>query len=91
MNDVVVKLWWHATDNDGGQIADGEPARGDPTAGLMRQAADELVKLRSQNDRMRNTIVEILWRYDAHDESIISWEHVLSKAKRTVNEIDAEG
>jgi len=40
--DLVARLREHATDWNGEQMPDGEPAKGDPTAGLMREAAAEI-------------------------------------------------
>lgn len=46
MTDIVESLVWHATDWNGSQLADGEPAKGDPKAGLLRDCAYEIKRLR---------------------------------------------
>jgi polyhydroxyalkanoate synthesis regulator phasin len=48
MTDITEKLRWHSIDWDGKQMPDLEPAKGDPTAGTMREAADEIERLREQ-------------------------------------------
>lgn len=51
MTDITERLRWHATDWDGRQMPDLEPAKGDPTAGTLREAADEIERLRAALDQ----------------------------------------
>ncbi len=54
--DIVQRLREHATDWDGKQMPDLEPAKGDPTAGTLRQAADEITTLRQQLAEAREAL-----------------------------------
>lgn len=52
MDDIVERLREHATDWNGEQMPDLEPAKGDPTAGTLRYAADAIESLRAENARL---------------------------------------
>lgn len=61
MDDIVERLREHATDWNGEQMPDLEPAKGDPTAGMLRHAADAVESLRAENARLteeRDALVE---------------------------------
>jgi len=51
-NDIVQRLREHATDWNGQQMADGEPAKADPTAGFLREAADRIEALEAEVRRL---------------------------------------
>lgn len=55
-NDLVKRLREHATDWDGMQMPDLEPAKGDPTAGTLREAADRIEQLEAENARLRSAL-----------------------------------
>lgn len=62
-DDIVERLREHATDWNGEQMPDLEPAKGDPTAGMLRHAADAIESLRAENARLtegRDALVEAL-------------------------------
>lgn len=46
--DLIERLREHATDWDGRQMPDLEPAKGDPTAGTLREAADLIATLQAR-------------------------------------------
>lgn len=50
---IAERLREHATDWNGQPMADGEPAKGDPTAGLVRAAADQIDRLTKERDAAR--------------------------------------
>ena len=52
-NDIVQRLREHATDWNGQQMADGEPAKADPTAGFLREAADRIEALEAEVEKTR--------------------------------------
>lgn len=52
MASLVERLREHATDWDGRQMPDAEPAKGDPTAGTLRQAADRITALEAEIERL---------------------------------------
>lgn len=70
MSDIVERLREHATDWNGEQMPDLEPAKGDPTAGMLRHAADAIESLRTENARLtaeRDALVEGLrWYAEPH-------------------------
>lgn len=59
MSDIVERLREHATDWNGEQMVDGEPAKGDPKAGLLRSAADLITSLRAELERKDAALREI--------------------------------
>lgn len=69
-DDIVERLREHATDWNGEQMPDLEPAKGDPTAGMLRHAADAIESLRAENARLtegRDALVEGLrWYAEPH-------------------------
>jgi hypothetical protein len=70
MSDIVERLREHATDWNGEQMPDLEPAKGDPTAGMLRHAGDVIESLRAENARPteeRDALVEGLrWYAQPH-------------------------
>lgn len=54
--ELIERLREHATDWNGEQMPDLEPAKSDPTAATLRQAATELQRLLDDNERMRGII-----------------------------------
>lgn len=49
---LIARLREHATDWNGEQMPDAEPAKGDPTAGLMREAAARVAVLEAERDAL---------------------------------------
>ena len=47
-DELVERFKEHATDWDGQQMPDGEPAKGDPTAGDLRKAATAITTLEAE-------------------------------------------
>ena len=56
---TTIQKWlrWCATDWNGEQMPDGEPAKGDPTAGELREAADIIDALSAGTAEMLNIMV----------------------------------
>lgn len=57
--DIVERLLDHATDWNGEQMPDIEPAKGDPTAGTLRAAAGEIIYLQAKVDTLREALRSI--------------------------------
>lgn len=58
MSDIVERLEEHATDWDGQPMPDAEPAKGDPTAGLLREAARNIRLERTLRDNLARANTE---------------------------------
>lgn len=67
MTDLEATLREHATDWDGRQMPDLEPAKGDPTAGTLRAAADGL-------HRYRETLERCYWWISNYPPAYVRWE-----------------
>lgn len=61
MDDIVGRLREHAADWNGEQMPDLEPAKGDPTAGVLRHAADEIERLRRELERLNTRTLARPW------------------------------
>jgi len=48
-----------ATDWNGEQMPDNEPAKGDPTAGTLREAADLIASLRAEREVLREVFAHL--------------------------------
>lgn len=83
MASLVERLREHATDWDGRQMPDAEPAKGDPTAGTLRQAADrittleaELAAMKARGDRLAEALgpfAAMAAAYDPDDGDGAQW------------------
>ena len=68
-DDLIERLEEHATDWDGSQMPDIEPAKGDPTAGTLRAAAARIRELESANYRLTEERDRLKgWADKYHDE-----------------------
>ena len=54
--DLIERAHEHATDWNGQQMPDLEPAKGDPTAGFMRAMADRLQALSAEVERLKEAL-----------------------------------
>ena len=70
INSLIERFRWCATDWDGKQMPDGEPVKGDPTAGELRAAVEEIERLRNaldlyerERERFRHNKPEITGAY----------------------------
>ena len=58
--ELIAKLREHATDWDGRQMPDLEPAKGDPTAGTLRESAARLASLSAEVERLIGYYAQVM-------------------------------
>lgn len=96
-SDIVKRLREHATDWNGQKMADGEPAKGDPTAGFLREVANivellegEVAKLVSKLTTARDAAVNARKRENAAEDARVSLSFKLTVAEARIQELEAD-
>ena len=96
-NDLVKKLRKHATDWNGQQMADGEPAKSDPTAGFLRKVADfiealegDVSELTTERNKARAYAGEARIRENAAEDARVSASFKLTVAEARIEELEAD-